>query len=574
MQTKPRSRRRLGDVLREWNEISENDLDTALRIQRTDPTRPRLGSILMRERLIDEQTLSAALAELHGLRIVDLDRMDINTDIAKRLDKARAQRYCALPLAEAQGQLIVAIADPFDIFTTDDLRARFGANVTLVVASRSQLEDHIGRVWGDTQRNDVLRNFVQNLPSRLPEAIVEPEEEHGAVRMVDQILTDAVAAHASDIHIEAAADGVRVRFRVDGVMNQALRLPAASLAPIIARVKVLSGLDVFQRRLPQDGRTRVTVNGRAVDLRVSTVPALHGENLVLRIMTQQSDLPRLEQMGLSWPQVELLSETMAASQGCVVVTGPTGSGKSTTLYALIAEYVGDDRHAITMEDPVEMEIGGITQIQIDESNGVTFPSALRASLRQDPDVVMVGEIRDPETAHMAISAALTGHLMLSTMHTLDAPSGLMRLVQLGVPRYLIADSLRIIMAQRLLRRPCAFCARPAPVNDETRRLLGLNPEQATTLVRGTGCEMCKDSGYLGRVGVFEILALTDTVRDAFVDGAGTEELTALAKAGGYLPLSVSASRLAVEGLTTAEEILRVVGTRQRHSHPVIPLPED
>ncbi len=566
MQKTSRPRRRLGDVLREWNEITENDLETALRIQRSDPGRPRLGSILMRERLIDEQTLSAALAELHGLRIVDLDRMDIDPDIAKRLDKSRAQRYCALPIAESHGGLVVAIADPFDIFMTDDLRARFGTKVTLVVAPRSQLEDHIGRVWGETQRDDVLRAFVQNLPSRPTEAIVEPEEEHGAVRMVDQILADAVAAHASDIHIEAAPDGVRVRFRVDGVMHQALRLPAASLAPIIARVKVLSGLDVFQRRLPQDGRTRVTVHGRSVDLRVSTVPALHGENLVLRIMSLQADLPKLEQMGLHWPQVELLASTMQGHQGCVIVTGPTGSGKSTTLYALICEYVGEDRHAITMEDPVEMEIAGVTQIQIDETNGVTFPNALRASLRQDPDVVMVGEIRDPETAHMAISAALTGHLMLSTMHTLDAPSGLLRLVQLGVPRYLIADSLRIIIAQRLLRRPCAFCTRPAPVNGETRQQLGLTEAQAAKLVRGTGCDMCKGSGYLGRVGVFEILALTDEVRDAFVDGAGTEEIAALAMKSGYQPLSMSAARLAVEGLTTAEEILRVMGaqgSRQR-----------
>ncbi len=558
MQPQPAPRRRLGDILISWGKVTEQDVQRALAIQKADPSRPRLGEVLIREHLCDEQTVAAGLAERHGLRVVDLDRVSIDDSVARTLDRASAHRYRAVPFAISHGTTVVAVADPFDIVSADDLRARYRGHVSFVVAMPSQVNSLLQRLWGDQERADVVDAFVGRVTGVKTVTRATAVDDEGAVGIVDQILLDATNRRASDVHIEPSADSLRVRFRIDGMMHVVLELPTESLAPIASRVKVMSGLDVFAKRVPQDGRARVNVRGHDIDVRVSTVPSIHGENLVLRMMTSQKQLPDISKLGMSWQQVDALAAAMAKSQGFIVVTGPTGSGKSTTLYSLLSTYVGPERHAITMEDPVELELQGVTQIQIDDANGVTFPAALRAALRQDPDVVMVGEVRDAETASMAVSAALTGHLVLSTLHTLDGPSAVVRLAQLGVPKYLISDALGLVIAQRLLRRPCAFCSRPSLPDQETRVLLGITDDQAATFVIGTGCEMCGNTGYLGRVGAYELLTITPRVRGVIHAGGSAPDVAEAAELSGYVSLQTAAVRLAMQGLTTADEVLRTI----------------
>lgn len=556
MQPQAMPRRRLGDILIEWGRVTDADIQRALAIQRADPNRPRLGEVLLREHLCDEQTLAAALAERHGLRVVDLERVSVDDSVARTLDRASSHRYRAVPFAVSNGVTVVAVADPFDIISADDLRARYNGRVSFVVAMPSQVNALLHRIWGDEARAAVVDAFVGRLTGA--PVVGGAVDDEGAVGIVDQILLDAVNRRASDIHIEPASESLRVRLRVDGIMHLMLELPAASQMPIASRVKVISGLDVFQKRIPQDGRARVEVKGHELDLRVSTVPTIHGENIVMRLMTSQKELPDISKMGLSWEQVDLLASAMTKPQGFVIVTGPTGSGKSTTLYSLISSYVKADRNAITMEDPVELELEGITQVQIEEANGVTFLAALRAALRQDPDVVMVGEVRDAETANMAVAAALTGHLVLSTLHTLDGPSAVVRMVQLGVPKYLIADALSLVVAQRLLRRPCAFCAKPTMPDPESLELLGLTADKAGTLVAGVGCDMCGTTGYLGRVGAYELLSVNPRVRGVIHAGGSAADIAEAATSSGYIPLQTAAVRLALQGLTTPEEILRTI----------------
>ncbi|MCB0914246.1 MAG: Flp pilus assembly complex ATPase component TadA [Actinobacteria bacterium] len=551
-------RRRLGDILIGWGKVSEADVARALAIQRSDPNRPRLGEVLIREHLCDEQTVAAGLAERHGLHVVDLDRVAIDDSVARSLDRVSAFRYRAVPFAVANGNTVVAVADPFDIVSADDLRTRYQGRVSFVVAMPSQVEAQLRRLWGDERRAAVVDAFVGRVTGTPVAPRIAAVDDEGAVGIVDQILLDATNRRASDVHIEPSAESLRVRFRIDGIMHVVLELPPESLAPIASRVKVISGLDVFTKRTPQDGRARVRIRDHDLDVRVSTVPTIHGENLVLRLMTSQKQLPEISKLGLSWEQVDSVAAIMGKPQGFIVVTGPTGSGKSTTLYSLLSSYVGSERHAITMEDPVELELEGVTQIQIDEAKGVSFPGALRAALRQDPDVVMVGEIRDTETANMAVSAALTGHLVLSTLHTLDGPSAVVRLVQLGVPKYLVADALGLVIAQRLLRRPCAFCSQPSMPDPQTQVLLGLTPAQAATLVAGSGCEMCGQTGYLGRVGAYELLTVTPRVRGVIHAGGTAADVASAASTTGYVSLQTAAVRLAMQGLTTADEVLRTI----------------
>ncbi len=561
------NRRRIGDVLLEWGSISPEDLQRALELQSQDPNRPRLGTVLVNSHLIDERTLTAALAELHGLSMVDLDTVEIDPDVGRSLDRGIAERYQVIPISMSGGQTMVAVADPFDMFAADDLRARLPGQVSLVVATPSQIARELKAIWGGAVNTNVVDSFVEHLsqerpgtPSQSATLPDEMQEDDGAVGIVNQIITAAAGSRASDIHIEPMPNSVRVRIRVDGMMQEMLKLPRASLAPIVSRVKVLAGLDVFQRRGPQDGRARIELGGQRMDLRVSTLPAMHGENVVMRLLPSVQTLPKLSQMGLTWEQIDTVSSEMAKPQGFTIVTGPTGSGKSTTIYSMLSEFIGDERNTITVEDPVEMEMAGFTQVQIDDVSGVTFPAALRAALRQDPDVVVVGEIRDAETAQMAVSAALTGHLVLSTLHTLDAPSAVNRLVYIGLPAYLVAESLRLVIAQRLLRRPCGFCSQPAVPDLRTQELLQLTPDQAQHLISGVGCSMCSRTGYLGRVGVYEMLHINHDVRQAIMEGQSVDEISAVAAKSGFVPLRDSATQLAIQGLTTAEEILRTIVT--------------
>ena len=554
--TQDTQRRRLGDVLMEWGAINGQQLERALEIQRHSPGRERLGQILLNQHLTDENTLAAALADLHNLRLVDLDAFEIDPVIGRSLDVASARRHRVVPIGASPGLTTVAIADPFDLFTTDELRVRLGTNISRVVAPPSQIDRALDRLWTKVGHQRVINEFVEGLAP--VEEKTEVITDDGAVGIINHIVAAASRHRASDIHLEPRTDCVRVRVRIDGSLRELLRLPAAGAGPVTNRVKVLAGMDVFARRTPQDGRVRVQVGDDWIDLRVSTMPSIHGENVVMRLLPKPANLPRLETMGLSWEQVERIQALMSSPQGFLVVAGPTGSGKSTSIYATLAQFSDEARNVISMEDPVEMEMPGITQVQIDEQHGVGFAEGLRAALRQDPDVVVVGEIRDQATARMAVGAALTGHLVLSTLHTLDAPSAAIRLTHMGVERYLVGEALGLVISQRLLRRPCGFCSVPAPVDAQTAQHLGITPEQVGHLVAGTGCVSCEGAGYLGRVGVFEMLTVSPQVRQVILAGGGAPEVAAAGRTAGYLPMREVATRLAVERLTTVDEILRTL----------------
>jgi type IV pilus assembly protein PilB len=379
------------------------------------------------------------------------------------------------------------------------------------------------------------------------------------VRLINSILADAIRARASDIHVEPQADAVRIRYRVDGLLRDVMQVPRGAAAGLVSRIKVMSNLDIAERRLPQDGRTRLQVEGILQDARVSTLPGIHGEKVVIRLLARADSVPPIARMGMDELQLEALLSSLVSPQGLILITGPTGSGKTSTLYSAIHQIKTPDRNIVTLEDPVEMQVQGITQVQINERTGLTFARGLRSVLRQDPDVVLVGEVRDRETANLALEASLTGHLVLTTLHTNSSPAAITRLVDMGVEPFLVASSLSLVVAQRLVRRVCEQCAAPYSPPARVLTLLGVEPDdlQAAAPRRGTGCGECGNTGYRGRMGVFEVLPVTAAMRAVLMTSPNEAAVAAAARAAGMQTLRSSALARAHTGLTTYEEVLRV-----------------
>ncbi len=554
------ARRKLGDTLVGWGVITPQQLDAALEAQAQDgrTVRRRLGRVLVDGGLVSDAAVAAALADMHGLQAVDLDLQIIDPGVARRIPHSIALQHVVLPLTVREGVLRVAVADPVDVFALDDLRMRAqGLRLEVVVAAEAQLRAKIAELWSQAVTEDALEKFVSEL-SVDEDVSLEAGDDEGAVAAVHQILSAAVRAGASDVHIEPMRDGVRVRVRIDGTLRPLMYLPRSGHSSIVARTKIVSGLDIVERRVPQDGRARLRVDGRDRNLRVSTLPTMHGEKIVVRLLSDQASLPSLTDLGMGLDQELILQNALHLPQGLVLITGPTGSGKSTTLYAAISQMVNDERNLITLEDPVEIELPGVAQVQVSDKTGMTFAAGLRSALRQDPDVIMVGEIRDQVTAELAVRAALTGHLVLSTLHTNDSASAVIRLVEMGVPSYLVASSLTLSMAQRLVRKPCSECAARTPADSDTRRRLGMTEAEAAACLVPVGCRACGMSGYSGRVGLYEMLPISRAVRAALMAGAGEMAITSAAASEGFRPLQRLGVDAAVAGLTTPAELLRTL----------------
>ncbi|HRY10230.1 MAG TPA: ATPase, T2SS/T4P/T4SS family [Candidatus Nanopelagicales bacterium] len=556
--------RKLGDILVGWGAISPAELQHCLAIQAQEPPRRRrrLGRILLDEERVTEITLARALAESHGLQAVDLSQEEIDPDLARSIPQLVAKRALVLPLQIQDGTLRIAAADPVDVVGLDDvrlhvLRKHKGVRVQVVVAPESQLRRRLASTWSEANAVEALEGFDDAAVTTVVEEEASGSDE-GAVSAVHQIMAMAIRLGASDIHVEPLASEVRVRMRVDGTLRKVMVLPKSGQAPLTSRIKIIANIDIAQRRVPQDGRARISLDGVSRNIRVSTLPTLHGEKVVIRLLTDIGELPALSALGIPPEGLSIIHEALRSSQGLVLITGPTGSGKTTTLYSAIHEIVTGERNLITLEEPVEIELPGVSQVQIDEKVGMTFAAGLRSVLRQDPDIIMVGEIRDKVTADLAIRAALTGHLVLATVHTIDAPSAVIRLVDMGVPRYLIASSLNLVIAQRLVRRPCQYCIQPQVPDPETRQRLQLSQEQSLAMVVGRGCEKCEAHGYRGRTGVFEVLPVTKDVRAALMSGGDEATLAAAARASGWKPLIESGVDVAVRRQTTAAELLRVL----------------
>lgn len=554
-------RRRLGDVLVEAGVLTERQLDEALEAQRSViGSRRRLGHVLVDLGMATERQIADALGDQLHLEIVDLNRVVVPPETVRLLPRGVAHRLGMLVLAREGSRLTVAVSDPTDVVALDDVRLHTGATeLTVLVATESQVRDHLTRAWSLAEdASDVSTFFddVEAAPADHDEGWANAEDAP-TVRLVNMVLADAVRAGASDIHVEPQRDALRIRYRVDGLLREVMSVPRSALASVVSRFKIVSGLDIAERRLPQDGRTRIGVDGRSIDARVSTMPSIHGEKVVVRLLSRAEQVPTLEELGLEGDQLAALRTAIADPQGLVLLTGPTGSGKTSTLYSALSEIHAPELNIVTLEDPVEVQLPGITQVQVHERSGLTFGRGLRAVLRQDPDVVLVGEVRDTETAELAIKASLTGHLVLTTLHTNDAVSAITRLVDMGMEPFLVASSLTAVVAQRLVRMPCAGCVGPDEPGEGLLRALGLDATDlaGATPRRGTGCAECGQTGYRGRTGIFEVLPVDGTLRRLL--GADPTE-RALRDATIQLPrLRHAAVAKAMRGETTFEEAVRV-----------------
>lgn len=551
-------RARLGEVLVDQGVLSAAEVELALSVQQRGGVR-RLGTILRDLGLVTADDLARALAVVHRLPVVDLDIVVIDPETARCIPRALAERACLLPYQRVGPELRVAVSDPVDIVALDDIRAITGvSSLDVFVATESSIRGAIQAAWSVKEDADTVRDFVHEVGTdELEETELDPTTEAATIRMVDQLLTVAAREGASDVHVEPGRTGVRIRMRIDGVLRETMTLPRGGYSSLVARLKIVSGLDVIERRVPQDGRARVRLGSDLVDIRIATLPSLHGEKVVVRLLPAASRLPSLATLGFSPSHRQLLLDVTARPQGLILLTGPTGSGKTNTLYATIAEGIGSDRNVITLEDPVEIELPGITQVPIDERIGMDFPRGLRAILRQDPDVVLVGEIRDQITAELTVRAALTGHLVLSTLHTLDAAAAVTRLTDMGLPPYLVTSCLSLVVSQRLVRVPCPACTEPEALDPAVARRLGIT-DTTGKWTRAVGCLACHDTGYHGRTAVVELLEIGPELRAALLAGANEDVVRTTARRSGTKSLMDHAIAVARRGGTTIAEVLRAV----------------
>ncbi|MGH1503172.1 MAG: GspE/PulE family protein [Acidimicrobiales bacterium] len=559
------ARRRLGEILVELGLVTDHDIENALAEQKTQGK--RLGDVLQQRGLVTSRDLLRALAIQFDQDFVDFDEVSIDTDLAGQVSASLARRHRAIPIRFEGDTAVVAMANPADLLAIDDLRTALGRNVRAVMADGEQIGRAIdGLGTSDTRVEEAIQAAVGQSTARAPEPVTVVQEtanESPIVQFVDLLLSKAVQERASDVHIEPSTDGLRVRFRVDGLLSDAMTPPKSLQAGIISRLKVMADIDIAEKRQSQDGRISRTIGGGSYDIRVVTLPTVHGESAVLRLLANDRGDLDLNSLGFLPRQLATYREGYRRPWGAVLVTGPTGSGKSTTLYATLRELRDPTRNIITIEDPVEYRLDGVKQVQINAKAGLTFPRALRSFLRADPDVILVGEIRDGETATIAVEASLTGHLVLSTIHTNNAASTPMRLIEMGVEPFLVASSLSTIVAQRLARRLCDRCKQPHRLSAERRHELGVPESMAADdgtleVYQPVGCPACSDAGYRGRFAVHEVLPITNEVAAMVLDQAPADAVERHAMAAGMVPLRVDGMSKVMQGLTSVEELLRII----------------
>ena len=572
---KTRANHLFGELLVSKGLLSHEELVEVLNEQREQGG--RLGEVLLRLKMLSEEDVTLALAEylsLEYIRLDDISRIDVN--IARMLPEAVAKRFCLVAIGEVDDKVIVAMADPLNIVAIDTITLKIKRQLKVVISSPHEIRQAIEVIYhGSDVEEQQLRDIVDIEVGEDSEVktIAEDSSETDAageaaatrapvIRFVDLLLSQAVKSRASDIHIEPQEKSMMIRMRIDGVLRDMVPPARKMQAAVIARIKILSDMDIAERRLPQDGRCKIRASGRDIDVRVSTIPTIYGEKIVMRILDSAAASHDLDQLGFDPKRLEELKTALSQPHGIIVVTGPTGSGKSTTLYAAL-NYLRDPTENITtVEDPVEYRLAGINQIQIKPEINLDFAICLRAILRQDPDIILIGEIRDKETVEIAIKASLTGHLVLSTFHTNDAPSAISRFLYMGIEPYLLASTLNLIVAQRLVRRICEKCKEPVELSQEVLKRLKIDPEQAKNTVfhHGKGCNACGNTGYKGRLPIFEFLVMDSDIREMIISGQNERQIRATARQKGYGGLFESGVSNMLKGLTTAEEVLSTTFT--------------
>jgi type IV pilus assembly protein PilB len=577
---------RIGELLLKEKRISPEQLQEALNYQKASGG--KLGLNLVKLGFVKDEEITALLSRQYGVPSISLGDFEIDQSVVKLIPAETAQKYQILPLSRAGATLTIAMTDPTNVFAMDDIKFMTGYNVEPVVASESAVMEAIARYYnlvakpvsgngnGLPSALDFANQALQDLPlvdasdvevleeleEISVEALARQGEEAPVIRLVNVMLMSAISKGASDIHIEPYEKELRIRYRIDGVLYNIMAPPMKFRDPIASRVKIMAKLDIAEKRLPQDGRIKIRFNdaGRAkeIDFRVSCLPTLFGEKIVLRLLDREKLMLDMTKLGFERESLTKFEEAIARPWGMVLVTGPTGSGKTNTLYSSIAKLNTAETNIMTAEDPVEFNLPGINQVQIREGIGLNFAAALRSFLRQDPNIILVGEVRDFETAEIAIKAALTGHLVLSTLHTNDAPSTISRLMNMGIEPFLVASSVNLICAQRLVRRVCKVCAEPVAVAAPTLVKIGFSSEDAASVTpsKGRGCDKCNNTGYKGRVGLYEVMEVDDEIKELILVGASGLELRRKAVERGMVTLRQSGLRKVKDGQTTIEEVLR------------------
>ncbi len=550
----PPKTRPLGERLIEAGLLTPEQLRISLKEQKR--TREMLGQILVRLGFVTQEQIEAALAQESGTVQKNLEFVEIDLDAVKLITEEIARKYKLIPISRESDILTVAMVDTFDVVAVDEVQNQSGLEVNVIAASEKDVLEAINKYYGFSGSIDEVVD--QALAEGLGKDRADQEaQEAPIIRLVNQLILRGVNEGATDVHFEPDEKVLRVRYRLDGALQQGFLLPKQLQPSVIARIKILADLNIAESRIPQDGKIRFQVGKKDVDLRVSTLPTIHGENVVMRILDKSKVILGLEDLGFSPQNLEIFTEMIQRPHGIILVTGPTGSGKTTTLYTALAHINSLDKKIATLEDPVEYQLSVIRQTQINEEIGMTFASGLRSLLRQDPDVILVGEMRDSETAEMAIRAALTGHLVFSTLHTNDAAGALPRLIDMGLDPYLLASSIIMVLAQRLVRKICPDCKESYTVPAEELQALGLGEMEGFSFYRGTGCDKCNQSGYRGRAAIYELLPVNDAVRELILQGASSGEIQKCAMGQGMMPMRNDGFKKVVVGLTTIDEVMRL-----------------
>ncbi len=567
--------RTVADIVREVTEVSDEQLRQALDVQKE--TREPLAQILVNMGAISEKDKARVLGRQWGIPFVDLGERQVDRELLKLIPHHLLQRWKAVPIERNGMRLVVAMVNPLDVYAVDQMRLVSGADIEPVIATvddisaalgqtvstreeigaaLQEVSEEVGGEGGEIQLEEKQREEELSI-----DQLREMLDDAPVVRLANLIIRQAIRDKASDIHIQPEANRVRIRYRIDGILHDTMTVPKKVQAALISRIKVMADMDIAEKRAPQDGRISLRLAGREYDFRVSTNPGVNGEKVVMRILDKRGVMVNLNQLGIPAAMMDDFDSLINRSYGIITVTGPTGSGKSTTLYSVLNRINSPEKNILTIEDPVEYQLPGLTQTAVNERAGVTFATALRTFLRQDPDVILVGEIRDADTAQIATEAALTGHLVFSTLHTNDAPTAVARLIEMGIEPFLIASSVVGVLAQRLVRVICPDCKESyTPPVDAFRRLNLAMDLESVTFYRGMGCERCRQTGYRGRTGVFELMMITDHLRELVLRKAPTHELRQEALEAGMITLRQDAMQKILEGITTMEEALRVVYT--------------
>ncbi|MBI3924893.1 MAG: type II secretion system ATPase GspE [Armatimonadetes bacterium] len=567
-----RSKEDLGKLLVGEGLITQRQLDKAT--SRSEQTGDSLQKVLIQMGFVSEKDVVETLGAQMGVKFVDLDEMSLDPELARSIPEHLAQRYKVIPVAQNDNKLTLAMVDPLNVIAIDDIRLITGFDIDPVIATEEAITKAINSQFGVTDLVEVEETvkdisaqefgpleFEDEVDEEIAlDKLKELVDEAPIVRVVNLIISQAINDKASDIHIEPEAKSVRVRYRVDGVLHDVMSPPKHIQAPMVSRIKIMANMDIAERRVPQDGKIHLTHDGREFDLRVSTIPTVHGEKTVMRILDKSSVMLGLNKLGFYDDNLQKWESVVEKPYGMILVTGPTGSGKSTTLYSCLNKLNSGDRNLITCEDPVEYQIPGINQVQTNIKAGLTFASALKSFLRQDPDIIMVGEIRDEETAKIAVEAALTGHLVLSTLHTNDAAGAVSRLIEMKVEPFLVASSLIGVLAQRLARCICPNCKESYTPPVEAIRKFGMAVFTDTDIAfyRGRGCDHCKMTGYRGRTGIHEVFTLTERIRGLILQRASTAEIRQAAVEEGMRTMQDDGLRKTLDGITSMEECMRVV----------------